>query len=124
MAMAPMVSISGELMDWMRTLRRLARNRRRAALLEAQDLPEFGVECLHDAVAGDGLVQDVLDLGELVLAGAGAGAHFAANLARRGDDHRNKQQQRPAQMAAQRDHQHEADDEGEELLQEFADAPS
>ena len=34
MAMAPMVSINGELMDWMRTLRRLARKRRVAAFLK------------------------------------------------------------------------------------------
>ena len=67
----------------MRTLRRLARNRRRGGLLEAQNLPQLGVEGLHDAIAGDGFVEDVLNLGELVLAGAGAGAHFAADLARR-----------------------------------------
>ena len=46
-------------------------------LLEAQNLPQLGVEGLHDAVAGDGLMQNVLNLGQLVLPGAGAGAHFA-----------------------------------------------
>ena len=74
-------------------------------LLEAQNLPQLGVEGLHDAVAGDRFMQNVLNLGQLVLAGAGAGAHFAADLARGGDDHGNKQQQRPAQLPAQLDDQ-------------------
>ena len=74
MAIEPMVSIKGELMDWMRTLRRLARNRRRAAFLKRSISHNLGVEGLHDAVAGDCLVQNVLNFGELVLAGAGAGA--------------------------------------------------
>ena len=34
MAMAPIESIKGELMDWIRTLRRLARKRRLAAFLK------------------------------------------------------------------------------------------
>ena len=50
-------------------------------ILEAQNLPQLGVERLHDAVAGHGLVQNVLNLGQLVLPGAGAGAHFAADAA-------------------------------------------
>ena len=41
-------------------------------LLEAQRLPQLHVEGFHDAVAGDGFMEDVLDLGELVLAGPGA----------------------------------------------------
>ena len=36
-------------------------------LLEARGLPTLHGEGLHDAIAGDGLVQDVLDLGQLVL---------------------------------------------------------
>ena len=43
-------------------------------LLETQYLPQFGVECLDDAVAGDGFVENVLNFGKLVLAGSGAGA--------------------------------------------------
>jgi len=54
--------------------------------LEAHHLPDFGVEGLHDAIAGHGFVQDVLDLGQLVLTGACAGAYFPADLARGGDD--------------------------------------
>ena len=87
----------------MRTLRRLARNRRRGRFLEAQNLPQLGVEGLDDAIAGDGFMQDVLNLGELVLTGAGAGAHFPADLARGGDDHRNEQHQRPAEVSAKLD---------------------
>ena len=105
----------------MRTLRRLARNSRRAAVLEAQYLPQLGVEGLHDAVAGDGLMQDVLNLGQLVLPGAGARPHLAPDFARRSNHHRDKQQQRPAQFSAQADDQHQADEEREKLLEELAD---
>ena len=73
--------------------------------LEAQNLPQLGVERLHDAIAGDGFMQNVLNLGELVLTGAGAGANFPADLARGCDDHRNEQHQRPAELSAQSDHE-------------------
>ncbi len=66
-------------------------------ILEAQNLPQLGIERFHDAVAGHGFVQNVLNLGQLVLAGARARAHLPADLARRGDHHGNKQHERPAQ---------------------------
>ena len=62
-----MMSISGELIACARTERRLAWKSRRAASLKRVSLPELHREGLHDAIAGDGLVQDVLDLGQLVL---------------------------------------------------------
>ena len=39
--------------------------------LEAQNLPQFRVEGLDDAIAGNRFMQDVLNLGQLVLPGAG-----------------------------------------------------
>ncbi len=69
---------------------------------------------------GDRLVQDVLDLGQLILAGARARADFAANLARRGDHHGNKENQRPAQITAETNHQCDCDQECKELLQKIA----
>src|ERR1039458_2471805 len=63
----------------------------------------------------------VLNLGQLVLAGAGAGAYLAADLARRGDDDRNKEHQSPTEISAQSNNEDQSDDESEELLQKFAD---
>ena len=59
-------------------------------------------------------------IGELVLPGAGAGANGGADSPRRRDDHRNKQEQRPAEPASQRNHQRHGRDKREELLQEIA----
>ena len=73
--------------------------------LEAQDFPHLSVEGLYDAVAGDGLMQNILYFGELVLAGASAGADLAANLTRGCNNHRHKQQQRPAQCPTEFDHE-------------------
>ena len=41
-------------------------------LLEAQNLPQFSIEGLDDAVAGYSLMKNILNFGELVLSGAGA----------------------------------------------------
>ena len=79
----------------MRTLRRLARNKPRGRFLEPQNLPQFRIEGLHDAVAGDGLMQNVLNLGKLVLTGARARAHLPADLTCRSYNDRNKQKQEP-----------------------------
>ena len=101
------------------TERRLARNRRRAALPEARHLPVLHVEGFHDAIAGDGFVQNVLDFGQLVLAAARGVAHAAADLARRKDNHGHEQKQHPGQIPAQ-DHHHNRDgNKSEELLQKF-----
>ena len=59
--------------------------------LEAHHFPQLGIEGLHDAVAGHRFVKDVLDFCQLVLARAGTGTHFPADLARRGDDHGNEE---------------------------------
>src|ERR1035438_4672156 len=88
--------------------------------LKAENLPQLGVEGLDNAVAGYRFVQDVLNLCKLVLSGAGAGTDFAADLARGGDDHGNKEQQRPAEISAQSNHENQPDDECEELLKELA----
>ncbi len=89
--------------------------------LEAQNLPQFRVEGLDDAIAGNRFMQDVLNLGQLVLPGAGAGADFPADFACGGNHDRNEQKQRPTEMAAQADHEHHPHQKGKELLQEFAD---
>ena len=60
---------------------------RLAAKLHGELLQAGG---LDDAVAGHRLMEDVLDLRQLVLTGAGAGAHLAADLARRGEHDGNK----------------------------------
>ena len=64
----------------MRTLRRLARKRRRGSFFEPQHFPEFVVERLDDAVASDSLMQNILNFGEFILPGTGAGADFPADL--------------------------------------------
>ena len=89
--------------------------------LEAQNLPQFGIEGLHDAIAGDGLMQDVLNLRKLILAGACTRPHFAADFARGCDDDGNEQHQRPAKLSAQANNEDQAHNKGEKLLQEFAD---
>jgi hypothetical protein len=104
--MAPIESMSGELIAWARTERRLARKSRRAAFFD-------------DAVAGDGLVQDVLDFGELVLAAARGLAYAAANLARGADHNGQEDEQDPGEFAAVADDHDDGEDEGEELLQEL-----
>ncbi len=119
MAMAPKMSISGELMAAARTERRLARNSRSAASRKRTHLPELHAEGLHDAVAGDGLVQNVLDLGQLVLSVARGVRTRPPILRRRIDDDGNEQQQHPGQLAAQQDDHERGEDKGEELLQEL-----
>ena len=91
------------------------------SLLEAQDLPQLGVEGLYDAVAGNGFMQNILDFGQLVLAGASARAHLAANLARGGDHDGNEEQKRPAELPAKADDKDQSHDKGEKLLQKLAD---
>ena len=86
---------------------------------EAQGLPEFHAEGLHDAIAGDGFVQDVVDLGELVLPAAGGVADAAADAMHRDHDERNEQQQHPGQLAAEQDNHDGGEDQGKELLQEL-----
>ena len=53
------------------------------SLAEAARLPRFHAERLHDAHAGDGFVQDVLDLGQLVLTLASGAADPAPDAPRR-----------------------------------------
>ena len=61
-------------------------------------------------------MQNVLNFGQFVLPRAGAGTHFPADFARGGYHHRNKQQQRPAEVPAKANDEGEADHEGKELL--------
>jgi hypothetical protein len=68
--------------------------------------PRFHIEGFHDAVAGNGFVQNVLHVGQLILSAPGRAADAAADLARRKNDERDEEQQRPGQLPAQHHHQH------------------
>ena len=76
-------------------------------------------EGLHDAHAGDGFLQDVLDLRQLVLAAAGGGAHAVADPSGRHHHDRDKDDQHPGQASAQQDHHAGSEEEGKKLLQKF-----
>ena len=88
-------------------------------LLEARHLPALHREGLHDAIAGDGLVQDVLDLGQLVLPMPRGVPHASSHPPRRTDDHRHEEEQHPCQLAAHDDDEPRGEDEGKELLQKL-----
>src|SRR6266542_2092203 len=47
---------------------------------EPGKLPGFHAEGFHDAVAGDGLMQNVLNISEIVMSAAGSVSHAAADL--------------------------------------------
>src|ERR1022692_3424532 len=129
--MTPKISISGELIAVAATERKFARNRRRAAprkreishfsLLKAftMRLPVMASCRMFwiSVVAGNGLVQDVLDLGKLVLSMPGSAADTGADLARGINDHGNEQQQHPRQVSAQ-NHNHGGYRQKSEKLQQ------
>jgi hypothetical protein len=71
---------------------------------EALHLPVLHPERFDDAVAGDGFVQNVLDLGQLVLSAARRAAHLPADFSRRIQNHGNEQQQHPRQLSSQQNH--------------------
>jgi len=89
--------------------------------LKAQNLPQFCVEGFYDTIACHRFMENVLNLGELILARASACAHFATDFTRRSDDHGNKQEQRPTEVSAVLDDEVQAYNEGEKLLKEFSD---
>ena len=86
---------------------------------ESGELPGLHAESFHDPIAGNGLVKDVLDVGEFVLAFTRGGAGTSADLARRKNDERNKQDKQPGQLPSQHDDNCHSKNEGEELLQRF-----
>ena len=103
-----------------RTERRLASKQPTGSLLEPHHFPKLHVEGFDDAVAGDGLVQNVLDLCQFVLSLARGLPHLAADSAGRPENNRNKEQQHPGQLAAQNNLPRQvSEDEGKELLQQF-----
>ena len=67
MAIAPKMSIIGELIGGGADRAQVGLEQAPGGFAEAPRLPGFHAERLHDAHAGDGFVQDVLDLGQLVL---------------------------------------------------------
>ena len=70
---------------------------------KAHCLPGFHAERLHDAVAGDGLVQDVLNVGQLVLTPPGCVANAPADPPRRINNEWDKQNEYPGQSSTQQD---------------------
>src|ERR1035438_6771977 len=86
---------------------------------ESRYFPRLHAEGLDDAVAGDGLVQNVLDIGQLVLAATRSRPNTAADANCRENDEGNKQQEHPSKLPPQKYHQDCGKDEGEELLQEL-----
>ena len=82
-------------------------------------LPQFHAESFHNAVAGDGLMQDVLDLGQLILSLAGRTSNSLSDASGRGHDKGYKQQKNPGRPASQAyDHACSGDQDGS-LLQKF-----
>src|SRR6187402_3504 len=86
---------------------------------EARHLPAFHAEGLHDAVARDGFIQDVLDLCELVLAASSRLAHATTDPPRRRDDDGNEKQKDPRHAATNNDRDRDHKNEGEDLLEKF-----
>ncbi len=101
------------------TERRFARNRRCAAFAEPSNLPRLHTEGLHDAVPGDGLVEDVLHVGKLILSSAGGGADTAADAHRGKNDDWDEDDENPGKLASEDNDQSGGKQEGEELLKEF-----
>jgi hypothetical protein len=100
------------------TERRLARKSRFAAARK-RDFPRLHAEGFYDAVAGDGLVENILHVGELILPAARGRPDAPANAHRRKNDERNKQQEHPGKLTAQNHDKDRSKDEGEELLQKL-----
>ncbi len=68
---------------------------------EASHLPGLHAEGLHNANAGDGFVQQVMDFGELVLPFASGGADPVSNPAGGQDDERHENNQAPRSAGGQ-----------------------
>ena len=68
---------------------------------ESGQSPSLHVEGLHDPVAGDGLVQNVLNFRQLVLSVARGVADAAADLPRRKYDDWHEEQQDPGELASE-----------------------
>ena len=50
-------------------------------LAKARDLPGFHAECLHNPVAGDGFLKNVLNVSQLVLSASGSVSNATSDLA-------------------------------------------
>ncbi len=87
---------------------------------EALDLPALHAEGFDDAVAGDGFVEDVLDLGELVLPLARGAADAAADFAGGEQDDGDEEEDDPGEPAAVDDDDAGEEEEGEDLLERVA----
>ena len=86
---------------------------------EAFDLPFLHGKRLDDPVPGDRLVQNVLDIGQLVLPASRRSAHSPADFSRRVKNRRDEKQQHPRQLASQQDNNCRSEQKCKKLLQEF-----
>src|SRR6185437_4693237 len=83
-------------------------------------LPCFHGERLHDAVARNRLVQNVLNVSKFVLSFTGSGAHSSADLSGRHDHERNEDDQNQRQLVSQPDHHTDHKNQGKKLLQKLS----
>ena len=86
---------------------------------EASYFPVLHAKRLDDPVAGNRLVQNVLDLGQLILAAPCGAAYLPADFSGRVQNGGNEQQQHPSQLPSKSNHYPGQKYEGKKLLQEF-----
>src|SRR5690242_9723432 len=71
---------------------------------ETGNLPGFHTERFYDAIAGDGFMEDVLHVGELILSFSSSGTDTTPNTDRREDDDRDEEEKNPSELLAENDH--------------------
>jgi hypothetical protein len=101
-----------------RTQIRIEESARRRS--ETVRFPRFHAEGFHNPIAGDRFVQDILNIGQLVLPFASGMSDPATYSSSGINDERHKQNQHPSQAATQQNHNTGGEKEGEQLLQEFS----
>src|SRR5580698_5861283 len=88
-------------------------------LAKARDFPGLHAEGFDNAISGDGFMQDILHVSQLVLTGPRSRAYAPADAYRGKNDEWDEQQQYPGKLPPQHDHQHGGKCESKKLLQEL-----
>ena len=101
MPIAPKTSIKGELIAMRSHRTEIRTEKAGGCFAEPGNFPVFRVEGLHDPVAGDAFVQNVLNFRQLVLAMPRGVTHARTDLARREHNHGDEQKQYPRKISAQ-----------------------
>src|ERR1700733_399823 len=86
---------------------------------KARNFPAFHAEGFHNAVAGNRLVQNILNVSQLVLTSPRGVPHPAPDSSRGKNYHWHEQNQNPRKLPSQRDHHQRSKNKGKELLQKF-----